>query len=212
MSSDQNNRQALAGLLTHIREEVARECAEIENRTEAQIRDILRDARRQARQRVVRALAAQRAELDSRCASERAAVETRLRRRHQQLSRQALDQGWGLLHAELIRRWQSAPERQEWAQAALRSAQSRLVARCWRVHCPPDWPIAQRQAASAAIGTEAVKLQWQDDPAMACGLRIAADGACVDATPAGLLAQRDRIEGRLLAAIEAAAQAPSAGQ
>lgn len=210
MNEDGASRHALQELLAHIRNESARECAEIRTRTEQEVRSLLRDAQRQARARVTRALAAERAASEARCIRENGISAMRVRRQHQQLERQALDRGWALLCNELTRRWQDPAARRAWVDGALTTAQRRLVARSWRVHHPELLDVAARRQAAAAVQAldAAIAIEWVADAALTEGVRIEAEGACVDATSCGLLAQRGQVEGLLLAAIEAASRRP----
>lgn len=196
--------QALDGLLVHIRGESARECAAIEAQAAEAAHAILHDARSRARQNVRIAMLAERAELGRRCGLERAAVATRLRHQRQLQSHLALQQAWILLEAELERLWQDPEARRIWLAAALRLAESRLLERPWRLSYPADLAETERDEAAAFVASE--DIEWQADAAMRSGLRIGAGGTVLDATPAGLLWQRDQVEGRLLAGINAELQ------
>ena len=196
---------ALEQLLAHIQEELAHECAQIELRAQQLVRHILRDARREARQRVSAALVARRQDLELRCTRESAGVDTKLRRQRQRKARAVIDDGWPLLEAELARCWQSSENRVRWAGAALRLAQSRLIGGPWEVRHPQDWPESERIAALRAADIGNVELHWHADARVDAGLRIEAGGACIDSSRSGLLARREEVEGLLLAAIEDAA-------
>lgn len=197
-------RRAAAGglqeLMDHISAESARECGAIAAQATAAARTILQEARRQARRNVAAAAAAERAEREARAALERAGVATQLRQQRQRLEAQALAQGWQLLQPELERCWQSPALRVQWAEAALRLAAVRLLGRRWLVRHPLQWSGEEGRAASAAAA--GAELHWQEDAELSCGLRIEADGAVVDASAAGLLRQRDQVQGRLLSVIE----------
>ncbi|RMF81712.1 MAG: hypothetical protein D6739_09010, partial [Nitrospirae bacterium] len=79
-------------------------------------------------------------------------------------------------------------------------AASLLPSARWEVACAPPWGEAEGQAlaAAAAVAPAAVR----PDPGLGAGLRIAAGGAAVDATLAGLARDRERLLGRLLARVE----------
>ncbi len=195
-------RQALDELLAHVDAESARECAAIQDEAASVARDLLADARHQARRRVGVALAAERAEWKAHCVRERAAAETRVRTQRQVLARRAMEQGWRILESELVRRWQIPEGRRRWACAALRTARAFFMARSWQAYHPPQWTQSEREVVFAeAIGGDDVVVEWHEDAALVSGLRIEADGAQLDATPAGLTARREQVEGRLLAAI-----------
>ncbi|MGA9333910.1 MAG: hypothetical protein WBV39_06500 [Rudaea sp.] len=209
MSSADAETKALDELLTHIRNESQREREEINAQAARVARAILRDARHDARMRVARALAIERAARETESTRERAAADTQLRMQRQLLARQALDQCWNLLVENLSQIWRDPGLRAEWTSAALRQASSFLRSRSWRVHVAPDWSPSQRDAAcvDAAIAEAAITIEWVTDEALNNGLRIEADGAVLDATATGLVTRREQIEGWLLAAIDAQEQA-----
>lgn len=155
----------------------------------AQARSQLQQARDEDRHRCAEQLAAARAEL---------ATLTRL---HAQRRVEALlARGWEMLPRALDARWQDPMARQQWVQAAVQAALAALPPGEWTVTHPVDWPDPERQAClddlAARLGQRPAVVA---DTALAAGLRIAAAGNVIDATPAGLLADRAEIGGRLVA-------------
>jgi hypothetical protein len=66
-----------------------------------------------------------------------------------------------------------------------------------------DWPPAERDALAAQVqGWGGAAPRFVADARIDAGLRIAAGGNVVDATLAGLLADRDEIGGRLIGELE----------
>lgn len=191
----------LQALLDHIRSESERECGEITQRADAEVRRLLRAARHDAREHVRHALAAQRGEAEAQCTAARAAADTRLRRRRQQLARRTLDQAWPLLEQALIARWRDPQARALWVRAALDTAGRRLPGRHWSVAHPSDWRIEEGETLLRDPARE-VDARWQPDAALSAGLRIESDGAFVDASLQGLLVRRAQIEGWLLAQLD----------
>jgi hypothetical protein len=77
-------------------------------------------------------------------------------------------------------------------------------AEAWQVTHAPGWPERER----AACHMPHAKLNFVCDDTLRAGLRIAAGGNVLDATLAGLLADRAEIGGRLVGALEAAGAEP----
>jgi len=72
--------------------------------------------------------------------------------------------------------------------------------RPWRIEHGPGWLDSERREfEELARAKEARSVDWHSDPGLGAGLRIRAEGVCLDATIAGLLAQRERIEAMFLA-------------
>lgn len=156
----------------------------------AQARDKARRQRRQAagalrdaaRQRLRQLQATQEAE--ARAAEAARTVETLARARP-------------LLQAALVARWQQPAARQAWAAALAAVAGPRLAATGRVLHHPATMPADEVAALAAQLGAAP-----QADPALDAGLRVDADGAWVDATPAALLADRAQVDALLRAALE----------
>ncbi len=63
-----------------------------------------------------------------------------------------------------------------------------------------DWPEAERQTLAARLQRDnATQLAFEVDASIDAGLRVVSGGNRLDATLAGLLADRDEIGARLLA-------------
>ncbi|MFP4182133.1 MAG: hypothetical protein ACLFTX_05990 [Thiohalospira sp.] len=194
-------------LLQRLSEHRAARCAEIRRQAAEEAGAILREAFADARRRMGEAVATERARARRQEAACRAREQSRARARRQAMARQLLDEGWQLLEAELERRCQDEKARAAWVEGLVAAAQSRLPAGKWRLIHAPGWPAqeveATRQRLGARVSGEVVA---EEDPALHAGLRICADGACLDAgvgpSDRGLLAQPRRLEGELLGQLE----------
>ena len=151
-------------------------------------------ARAQARQLLRQAFAAERERAQARLEAARAEFATALRLHRQRRLEALLAQGWQRLPQRLAERWQDAAARAAWVDAALLAARAALPPQGWRLTHPADWPQAERQACDTALRSHLHDAPaWVADPSLRAGLRIVAAGNVVDATPAGLLADRDEI-------------------
>jgi hypothetical protein len=194
-------------LLQRLSEHRAARCAEIRRQAAEEARGILQEAFADARRRMGEAVATERARARRQEAACRAREQSRARRRRQAVARNLLAEGWQALQAELERRWQDPQARSAWVEGLLEAARTRLPAGKWRLIHASGWPAeeveATRQRLAARVSGEVVA---EEDPALRAGLRICADGACLDAgvgpPDRGLLAQPQRLEGELLAELE----------
>lgn len=170
----------------------------------------LAQARRQARTAVHDAFAQERARQAAALAAARAELQT-LRRRHAQSRLQALlALGWARLPLALRARWQAPALRQAWVDRAYTLARRLLPTRpgiAWLLVHGDDWPEAERvQLAARVARDQGTPVQWQHDARIAAGLRIAAGGNVVDATLAGLLADREEVAARLVGLLQDAGE------
>jgi len=173
---------AAVAALAAAREEVAGYLAHARGEARRRFHAAAQETRRQAAARIGAAEAAQ------------AAV---ARQRRHEVGRAVVAAGLPMLEAAVVARWHDPVGRRQWLAWAARSAAARLVGGGWEVAHPPAWAVAEWELAIAAGGDPTPRLVA--DPAIAAGVRITAGGAFVDATVAGLLADRERIGGRLLA-------------
>ncbi len=83
---------------------------------------------------------------------------------------------------------------------SLRDAARALPAGPWTVRHAAGWPTAEQQTVRDALGRElGVEPHLRTEPDIAAGLVIDSGGAVLDASLDGLLADRPRLEARLLA-------------
>lgn len=112
---------------------------------------------------------------------------------------------WPRLSEALLARWREPRSRADWVASHLDEALRALPRGRWSVRHAPEWGEEERREPVRrlveALG-EAPRLQT--DGGLAAGLVIASAGAVLDASLAGLLRDRARLEARLLALIEAA--------
>lgn len=187
----------------------------------------LEEARAQAARLLQQTFARERAHLHAQITAERerarerieavlADRETRTRRSGERASAELLAAAWPRLEAALVERWQSVGGRRGWAEHHLRLAQQRLPPAQhdghWVVRHAPEWTEAERGALSACL---ALGLEHQPrfiaDGELVAGLTIACCGAVLDASLAGLLRDRNALEARLLALIDASQDTHQAG-
>lgn len=160
---------------------------------------LLQTAHRTARQRMharIQELRSNLARQRARAAAELATVE----RSHRSRCDAALiEGGWGPLLRAMQRRWQDPAARLQWVEHLAARARTLLPAGDWQVFHPRDWPVSEQQRFAGLCHPHASIRQFVAQDEITAGLRLCADGACLDGTLAGLLADRAAVESRLLA-------------
>lgn len=180
-----------------------RECDTILNEARERAREILTDARREARTRVHQSVSEDRVRAQAGLNAAEAHLRT-IRRHHlQQSTRALLESGWTQLRTALQARWRDPDARARWVQGLAQRAMDTLPHGDWELYHPEDWPPEEQAAARTRF--EALSgggLRLIADPRLTVGLRICCAGACLDGTLQGLLEDRPATEARLLALIE----------
>ena len=198
MSSVLDNKvRHLLDVVTQHRDE---KCAAIRVNAEAEARALLRTAWREARQRMHSENAETRRRVERALASHEAQQQTRARQQHQADDAVLLVAARAALQAALLQRWQQPASRQQWCEVLVNAAVTTLDGKEWTVEHPADWPMSEHDALLQHITSlcgKTPRLQAQAD--ISAGLRICADGTCMDATINGLLHDRERIDAELLA-------------
>ena len=77
-----------------------------------------------------------------------------------------------------------------------------LLDRHWKIEHPADWPEQERTALGRRLEKDlGAPPVFVAQPQIAAGLRICAGPTCIDATRAGLLRARGRIQAMMLATL-----------
>jgi len=178
-------------------------CREIESAAARKAEQLLSETRHRMRERVHRAVTEERQRRETALLDSRHRIETARRHRVQAHYRDFLQDAMPLLQAELEQRWRDTETRRSWCEMLLGEAADRLPGERWSIEHTEDWSGSDTQwleQAFAARDLPAPELVADAD--IAAGLRVRLGSACLDATLDGLLADRDAVEARLLAAWE----------
>ena len=186
----------------------------VEGYRERECRRILQEARSQARERLRQVYRRERAHLHRQVVAERGRAWTRLqvafaeeatreRRASERASEELLAAAWPRLRERLVECWRDPARRQRWASHYLRQGLTRLPRGLWTVRHAAGWAEDERRdlaaELTAVLGQEP---RFRTDAAIAAGLIVEGSGAVLDASLEGLLRDRPRLEGRLLALSE----------
>lgn len=191
-------------LLQVINDYRERLCKERLEKAQTQATDLLAEARRSARNRVHKAAEQERAHACQQVAATQAQLQTQHRQREQSITLELLERGSKRLSEALQRRWVDPQARRWWIKGTLTQACAALPATPWHIEHPADLDTTELNAWIDEITTCSGQAPiMAADPSIAAGLRICYEGACVDATVDGLLADREWVASHLLALINA---------
>jgi hypothetical protein len=182
--------------------------AEIERQRDVQVKALLAaadtdaqaltaQAQDKARRERQRAAATLRNDARHQLRQLQASLEGEARRAASDQARQALARALPRLAPALAARWRDGPARQGWCTATADMAAARLQPGARTLRHPAEMPADEVAALASALQAQA-----EADPTLDAGLHVSADGAWVDATPAALLADADRVAALLRAALE----------
>jgi hypothetical protein len=188
------------GMLRLVAEQRDEACRRLLAEAEQAAREILRQTHRKERAHLHRRILEERARIQARIQAVEAERVTRERRQQARSSAGILEQAWPLLQLGLAQRWQDADGRRRWVGRSVRQALGALPAGAWTLRHAPGWPAAEQQAVREQLTRElGVEPQLRSDSTIEAGVIIDSGGACLDASLRGLLADRQRLEARLLA-------------
>lgn len=199
-----------AGLLRYIAQVRERRLAEIRARAAEEQRVLLGAARARARALIRQALREARQDADARIGMARAAAQARLRQARHALTEAVVASVWERITAAVQSRWTDPAGRRAWVALALSEAQRHLPGGVWQVSVPADFAREACEAEFRALAEARpdVSLEMRPDPGLASGLRVVVGPALLDASAAGLLHARTRVEGRWLAVLAARQELP----
>jgi len=192
----------LQNLLQVVADNRDERCRVLLDAARAQARQLLQQARREARERLHRKVLETREQARQQLAAAQAQRQTRLRLQRHHADKALLARAWAPLGERLQQRWERQESRLLWIEHVVEQALSMLLDRRWHIEHPADWPEQEREMLGKRLERElGVAPQFVAQEQLAAGLRVCAGPTCLDATPAGLLRARTRIEAMMLATL-----------
>jgi hypothetical protein len=196
---EQGTRDALLELVESDR---AAQVLRFEAQSRERVRALLVAARHAARERVRAALVPERRRLREQGLALDARLATQRRLAGQRRLRERLDEAWRRLPESLASRWADTVARARWTAQALAAAAGSLGRGPARVNHAPGWPAPERDAFARALEARGLgPVTFEEDAGAHAGLAVRAGGNLVDATAAGLVADRAAIDARLADAL-----------
>lgn len=190
-------------LLEAVRAQQESRCREIESAAQQRAERLLRDSRRELRERQRQAVEEERRRRESALLEAQQRSETAERRRVQARYEQLLRDAWPELTAELEQRWSNTEDRRSWCEMLIDEAERILSAQGWTIEHPAAWSKKDTAWLTQLLKTRGLPSpSFHGDSGIKAGLRIRLETACLDGTIDGLLARRTAIEAKLLAAWE----------
>jgi hypothetical protein len=180
-------------LIRQLERDRDRRCHKLERETADWVRQHLREARTQALRRFHKAAELERERYGRAIATAEAALWAEARNRHQQHLSAMVQAVIGRLPAALEGRWQMPTQRRQWLAAALAEAERRLGPGTWQARIAP---LPDQESLPPSIGD--AHIAWRADPELRAGLIIDKQGARLDASIAGLLADTSMLESHIL--------------
>lgn len=187
-------------LLKLVEDERDKACRQLLAEADARARALIHDAYQRERAALHQRIVAERSRAEGILRAAAAEQATARRRRGEQAHERLLAAAWPRLQAQLAERWAQPDQRRRWVETTLEQALARLPGRGWTIRHAGGWPQAERDAALARLARADIEPPaLRADGDLAAGLIVAAGGAVLDMSLAGLLRDRARIEARLLA-------------
>lgn len=194
---------ALATLLDVVDQDSKARCAEILGAAQAEAGALRAASMREARLSLRAALRAERAGAAARVAAAHAQVEAEQRRALQRRATLAVAAGEAMLPAALQTAWKDPQRRRPWLEQAVERAAQTLPRGAWRIRHAPDLGADDIAWLQQRLGeTGLADASFEADAGIEAGIEIQAGAARLEATPAGLLADRAWVCGRLLQLME----------
>lgn len=197
--------RTMQALLDLIESERTRQCGQILGAARAHAAALRSQARAEAHLRLRQVFDEQRQRSREALAAAQARLATQRRLHEQQRTAALLALARERLPLALQALWQQDDARTAWVDHTLAAARRQLPRQDWQIAHPPGWPVAEREAWHRALAADGIGVRFSPAPAMAAGLKVAADGSVIDSSLQGLLAARDEIDARLLRLLEAGA-------
>jgi vacuolar-type H+-ATPase subunit E/Vma4 len=175
-------------------------CRDAAERAQKETKQIVTEAHRTARARMHETTRELRELGRRRLALAHAELETARRGYERRCDLALIEQGWELLRERLRGRWQDAASRAQWVEGLATQALAALPRGEWTVVHPPGWPAAEQKQLVQRLAQASIKApQFKAEPAVSAGLRLCVQGACLDGTLEGLLADRAAVQAMMLA-------------
>jgi vacuolar-type H+-ATPase subunit E/Vma4 len=191
---------ALHDMLALVSTHAAAQRTAILERAQQEAVQIVTAAHREARTRMHDMVAEIREAMTRELRQAQAALDTARRQQRAHCDAALIEGAWRELPEVLAALWRDPAARQAWVEKLMIEAHQALPRGRWEIQHPRDWPVAEQQPLARALQSDlSVSVEFVSDPGIRAGLRLCAQGACLDGTIDGLLLDQRAVEGRLLA-------------
>lgn len=192
--SDQEKR-----LMMLIEDYSKNECQKLLSSAHDKAAMILHKAFHKSRKNVQATIVTERQRAMERIHAAQAELKTQRRIHARQGDAMVLELGRKRIKQQLLNNWNNHNSRQIWISNALQSALKCLSQGDWYIHYPNDWSNEDNQQVSDFTRFHSINPFFQPDTEIICGIKIEVSSTVLDMTDQGLLADKHRLDSRLLA-------------
>ncbi len=177
------------------------ECRKLMESARLKCRHIVKAEYHNAKQQVHQAVRSERERAISMIRSAEAELHTRHRAKHQRFAQSLLKVGWTRLEQVLLEKWLQPDERRCWIKSCAKEAINRLPsADCWFVQYPADMTEDDLSLFKNIVSEWYPELSYEmSESDIQAGLVMSANQTFLNMSLAGILRDRQNIEGRILA-------------
>jgi hypothetical protein len=201
-----SNETLARSLAEEVRKEVESECREVLEAAKREAEEIVARAFTSARARGQAAIAAMRQEGRRRLMRAEARRETREQMLNDTRAAEALRRALPLLEPAILQRWGNRAGRRSWLEAVARHARASLLPGDWTVEHSLDFASEDRDCLLASLKCAGgYNIVFRAAAGVKAGVRVHAEGAVLDGTSDGLLADQSAIASLLLAELSSGA-------
>ena len=195
-------------LIRMVREDGDTRRAAILSEAREQAGKVLAEAHAHARARWRATMEAERVRAHDAIAAARARLQTRHRAALQQQARRDLAAAWEALPGALRSRWLDTNARMVWIDAAVQLAKSAVGVKAWTIEHAPGLSREESEALVKRLAESGITARCTVRAGQEAGVRIVAGSGVVDATTAGLVADRDAVSAAILRELDTPEPAP----
>lgn len=176
------------------------QCDTLITQAQQDSQQIISHAYQDARARLHQDIQDSREHMRSELSSARAKLHTMMMQQRHQADQRFLEQSWKLLVDKLQARWQQPKQRQEWVNKIVLNAIRMVPGKDWLIEHPQDWSKSEQKQLRSQVNDEYTgQLKFSNVAEITAGIRIVTDGAIIDGSLQGLMADRTGIESIFLA-------------
>jgi vacuolar-type H+-ATPase subunit H len=176
------------------------QCDQLVNKAQQESREFIRQAYRTARRNLHEDVQLTRQRIHDSLTAARAKQHTLMMQQRHAAALSFLELCWNSLADALQARWQQPRLRREWIEKIVFTAIAVVPGREWLVEHPQDWATDDQQQLSELVEAgSGVRPQFRIVPGLTAGIRISTDGAVIDGSLQGVMADRTGIESLILA-------------
>ncbi|MDH5172979.1 MAG: hypothetical protein OEW92_11210 [Gammaproteobacteria bacterium] len=176
------------------------QCDALADEAQQESRRVIRQAYQSARKNLHEDIQLTRRQISDTLAAARARQHTLMMQQRHKAASGFLETCWNSLADKLHARWRQPESRRQWITKIVSTATALVPATEWLIEHPQDWSSDEQQQLGrqieARVGGQA---RFAAVPEITAGIRISTEGAVIDGSLQGLMADRNAIDSVTLA-------------